>query len=276
MTLAAASFDHIRRVVRERSAIVLDDGKEYLVEARLTPIAKSHGLNNLDELSSRLTASSPGLIEEVVEAMTTNETSFYRDAYPFEALRAQVLPELLKRRGATKRLGIWCAACSSGQEPYTIAIIIREHFPELASWELEFYGTDLSLGMLERAKAGRYRQLEVNRGLPVGQLVKYFERSGLDWHIRPEIKQMIRFQQLNLVAPWHGLPRFDLVFLRNVLIYFDVEVKKDILGKVRRHLAPDGYLFLGGAETTMNIDDAYERMPYEHAGCYRLAAARSL
>lgn len=274
MSLAAAAFDHIRGLVRARSAIVLDDGKEYLVEARLSPIARALGVAGVNELSALLTPARPDLVEEVVQAMTTNETSFFRDLHPFEALRDQVLPPLLERRRPERTLRIWCGACSSGQEPYTIAMLLREHFPELAGWQVTILATDLSLAMLERAKAACYRQLEVNRGLSSQQLLKFFERSGLDWRLKPEIRGMVQFQPLNLTSTFSGMPRFDVVFLRNVLIYFDVDMKRQILGKVRAQLQPDGYLFLGGAETTMNIDSAFERAPFDRAGCYRIVGGR--
>jgi len=270
MSLPAAAFDRIRTLVRDRSAIVLDDGKEYLVEARLAPIAKARGLASIDELSTQLTAAHPELVEQVVEAMTTNETSFFRDLHPFQALRNHVLPELIKRRERERSLRIWCAACSTGQEPYTVAMLIREHFPQLADWQISITATDLSRVVLDRAREGIYRQLEVNRGLSSAQLVRFFDRSGMDWRLRPEIRNMVRFDTLNLIAPWPALPQADIVFLRNVLIYFDVDVKRQVLGKVRRQLAPDGFLFLGGAETTMNIDGAFERAPFDRAGCYRI------
>ena len=273
MTLAASAFDHIRQLVRARSAIVLDDGKEYLVEARLAPIAKSRGYRDIEELSAELTPARPELMDEVVQAMTTNETSFFRDLHPFEALRQHVVPDLIQRRAKQRALRIWCGACSSGQEPYTIAILLREHFPELASWNVTIIGTDLSNAMLERARAGSYRQLEVNRGLSSEQLLKYFERSGLDWRLRADIRNAVQFEHMNLVTPWPVTPPFDIVFLRNVLIYFDVEVKRSILGKVNKRLTRDGYLFLGGAESTMNIDPAFDRAPFERAGCYRLTSA---
>jgi chemotaxis protein methyltransferase CheR len=272
VNLPAAAFDQIRTIVRERSAIVLEPGKEYLVEARLAPIVRARGLGSIEELARLLTPSNPELVTEVVQAMTTNETSFFRDQYPFDALQKQVLPEVLRKRQNTRSLNIWCGAASTGQEPYSIAIVIREHFPELAGWDVRIFATDLSTAVLERARSGRYRQLEVNRGLGAAQLVKHFERDGLDWKLKPNILSMVQFSQLNLLDNWLSLPKVDVVFLRNVLIYFDVEVKKTILRKVRQHLASDGFLFLGGAETTLNLDSAFERAPYERASCYRLAA----
>lgn len=270
MTVAAGAFDRIRSLVKERSAIVLDDGKEYLVEARLTPIAKARGIGSLEQLASMLDAAHADLVDEVVQAMTTNETSFFRDHYPFEALRDHVLPELIAKRKNVRALRIWCAACSSGQEPYTIAILLKENFPMLADWDVSIYATDLSRAMVERARAGAYRQLEVNRGLSSQQLLRHFDRKGLDWCVKPELKALVSFAQLNLVTPWPSTPTFDIVFLRNVLIYFDVETKRRIFTALRGRMAPDGYLFLGGAETTMNLDVNFDRAPFERASCYRL------
>jgi chemotaxis protein methyltransferase CheR len=206
----------------------------------------------------------------VVELMTTNETWFFRDLRPFEVLRSSILPELLTRRSDERRLHIWSAACSSGQEPYTMAMIISEHFPQLASWNVRIIATDLSTEILDRARAGRYSQLEVNRGMPAALLVKYFRKVGNEWHISDAIRRQVEFRELNLVEAWLVLPLMDLVFLRNVLIYFDVETKKSIFGRVRRLLRPDGYLMLGGAETTLNIDDAFERTAFDRAGAYQL------
>ncbi|HEX2870890.1 MAG TPA: protein-glutamate O-methyltransferase CheR [Polyangiaceae bacterium] len=273
MSVAPAAFDRIRSLVKERSAIVLDEGKEYLVEARLTPIAKARGIGSLEQLASMLDAAHAELVDEVVQAMTTNETSFFRDVYPFEALREHVIPQLVSKRKSARTLRIWCAACSSGQEPYTIAMLLKENFANLADWDVSILATDLSHAMVERAKAGNYRQLEVNRGLGSQQLLRHFERNGLDWQIKPDIRRMVTFAPMNLVAPWPATPTFDIVFLRNVLIYFDVETKRRILGNLRGRMAGDGYLFLGGAETTMNIDISFERAPFERASCYRLTGS---
>lgn len=273
MNLPAATFDQIRTIVRERSAIVLEPGKEYLVEARLAPIARARGLASIEELARQLTSSNPELVTEVVHAMTTNETSFFRDQHPFDALHKHVLPEIIRKRQASHSLSIWCGACSTGQEPYSIAMLLRDQFPELASWNVRILATDLSTAVLERARSARYRQLEVNRGLSAAQLVKHFERDGLDWRLKSGIQSMVQFSQLNLLDAWLNLPSFDIVFLRNVLIYFDVDVKRTILKKIRQRLSPDGFLFLGGAETTMNIDNCFERAPFDRAGCYRITAA---
>jgi len=225
----------------------------------------------LQDLVARLRAQPfNGLHQKVVEAMTTNETSFFRDVHPFEALKKAVLPELIKKRATERKLNMWCAASSSGQEPYTMAMILREHFPTLANWTVRFIASDISMEMLERARAGRYSQLELNRGMPAPLLVKYFQRQGMEWQIKEDLRRMVEFRQMNLADTWPSLPEMDLVFMRNVLIYFDVPTKKEILGKVRRLLRPDGYLFLGIAETTLNLDGAFERVQFDKSGCYRL------
>jgi chemotaxis protein methyltransferase CheR len=270
MPITTAEFDYIRDLVRARSAIVLEPGKEYLVESRLAPLARAEGHESIADLVVELRKpGSQRLQSHVIEAMTTNETSFFRDVHPFEALREQLLPELIRRRSGERALRIWSAACSSGQEAYSIAITMREHFPELASWDVRILGTDISTEMLERAREGKYAQIEANRGLPSKMLVKYFEHKGAGWQVKPELRSMLEVKAMNLVEPWGALPRMDLVFLRNVLIYFDVPTKRQVLERVRGVLRPDGYLFLGAAETTMNIHDGYERIPFERMACYR-------
>jgi chemotaxis protein methyltransferase CheR len=271
MSIAAADFTFIADLVRKHSAIVLEPGKEYLVETRLATLSRQEGFTSLAHLVADLRAHpANGTHLRVVEAMTTNETSFFRDVHPFDALRQSVLPELIAKRQAQRELVIWCAACSSGQEPYTIAMTIRQHFPALASWNIKIIATDLSTEILAKAKQGRYSQLEVNRGLPATCLVKYFRKVGTEWEIVDDIRRMVDLRVLNLAEAWPALPAIDLVFMRNVLIYFDVSTKKTILGRIRRVLRPDGYLFLGGAETTMNLDDAYKRVLFGKAPCYRV------
>ena len=271
MPIAAAEFDYLRRLVMERSAIVLEPGKEYLVEARLLPMARREGCPSVGALISLLRSSaSGGLQSQAVEAMTTNETLFFRDVHPFETLRKLILPDLINRQARERRLTILCAACSSGQEPYSLAMLIREHFPQLASWSIRLMAGDLSTEVLARAKAGRYNQLEVNRGLPATYLVKYFRRLGLEWELAEDIRRMVEFFPMNLAATWPLVPPCGLIFMRNVLIYFDLETKKAILAKARRALKPDGHLVLGGAETTFNIDENFERLPAGTAGWYRL------
>lgn len=262
---------YLRELILTRSAIVLEPEKNYLLQSRLEPVAKEAGLTSLEELAQKLRSTPSGpLHEKVVEAMTTNETSFFRDMHPFEAFRESVLPDILKKRAESRTLSIWCGASSSGQEPYTIAMVIREHFPELATWDIKFVATDISTQMLEKCRSGKYSQLETNRGLPAQFLMKYFEKKGLSWQAKDELRNMVEFRQLNLAGSWPVMPKADIIWLRNVLIYFDVEMKKEILQKIRQVMQPDGYLFLGGAETTMNLDDNFQRLNFNATSCYRL------
>lgn len=258
---AAQSFDFLADLVLRKSAIVLEPSKQYLVESRLLPIARAHGWASLDELVAGLKRpGSMALIEEVIDAMTTNESSFFRDLHPFEALKTQILPELIANRSRERVLNIWSNACSSGQEVYSIAMLIKEHFPELAGWRVRLTATDLSKQILDKAQSGKFTQTEINRGLPMPMVLKHFKRAGVNWCISEEIKKMVDFRVLNLIEPWPStLPKMDIVFLRNVLIYFNVNTKKAILDKVHRTLRPDGCLFLGGAETTMNLDVKFKR-----------------
>lgn len=267
-------FDAVRKLLAEHSAIVLDDGKQYLVESRLAPVISRHGVTSIAELIARLrTRPGNGWHQEIVEAMVTTETSFFRDHHPFETLRKQVLPDLMARRRNERRLQIWCAASSSGQEPYSVALLLREHFPELARWQVSLMASDVSRDILARAREGRYNQIEVNRGLPASLLVKHFEQHGTDWQLKAAIRSMVDFREINLAQAWPFLPRMDLVMLRNVMIYFDVAAKRTILGQIARLLRPDGYLLLGGAETTLNLDNSFRRIEPLKSGFYRLATA---
>jgi chemotaxis protein methyltransferase CheR len=264
-------FNVIRKLLQERSGIDLDTGKQYLVESRLAPLLRRLNLHSIRELIDHL-RSQPGhgLDRQIVEAMVTTESSFFRDRHPFEALRQTVLPDLIDRRRAARRLNIWCAASSHGQEPYSIALMLREHFPELAGWKVSLIASDISREVLERARAGRYNQVEVKRGLPVSLLKSHFEQHGTDWLLKPTIRDMVDFREINLAQPWPVLPPMDLVLLRNVMIYFDVPTKKGILGRLAALLRPDGYLILGGAETTINLDDSYRRVEPLNAGAYQI------
>jgi chemotaxis protein methyltransferase CheR len=267
-------FDYIRNYVRDQSAIVLEPGKEYLVESRLQILARNQNLGSPEAIIKRLRSDSPnGLHRKVVDAMTTNETSFFRDLHPFEALRKTILPELMARRAPTRQLNFWCGAASTGQEPYSVLMLIAEHFPELLQWNITFIATDLCGDVLARARSGHFNQLEVNRGLPASLLVKYFVQHGAHWEFREDLRRRVEFREMNLAKDWSGLPPLDIVFLRNVLIYFDVEVKKTILAKTRKILRPDGYLLLGGAETTFNLDDAFARVSFDKTTCYRMKPA---
>ncbi|GJL80111.1 MAG: chemotaxis protein methyltransferase [Nitrospinaceae bacterium] len=271
MGISTNDFQYISKMVQELSAIVLEPGKEYLVESRLQPLAQKEGLATIEDLVKKMQREPHnGISAKVVEAMTTNETSFFRDIHPFETLKGFVFPDLIEKRGTTRELNIWCGASSSGQEPYTLAMLMRENFPELLSWKINYYASDISNEMLDRCRNGIYSQLEVNRGLPAAMMVKYFERHGTEWQIKEDIRKMIDFRITNLSEQWPLMPKLDLVMMRNVLIYFDIEMKKQILGKIKALLKPDGYLFLGAAETTLNLDDSFERMNYKQSGCYRI------
>jgi chemotaxis protein methyltransferase CheR len=272
-TLAPPDFDYIVQLVHRRSAIVLEPGKEYLAESRLESVAREHGLDSVTQLVQHMRSGSLDVGDAVVDAMTTNETSFFRDAHPFNALRDTVLPELIEARRVARSITIWCGATSSGQEPYSVAMLIREHFPELRDWQVRIIATDISPSMLDRTRQGRYSQLEVNRGLPAPMLVKYFTRDGMHWVVAEDLRRMVSAQYMNLNERWPVMPPFDLVLLRNVLIYFDVPTKQAILGKVRQQLRRDGLLLLGGAETTMNLDANFERVPHGRSTWYRPTGA---
>ncbi len=258
MPASPESMSFLRDLVYRRSAIVLEADKQYLFDSRLSPVAREAGLASIDELVSNM-RKDPGapLTRRVVEAMTTNETLFFRDVHPFEAMKALLVPDLIRARSAERSLRIWCAAASTGQEPYSIAMTLREHFPELATWNVQIVATDLNAAVLERAREAKYRQLEVNRGLPAPFLLKYFERQGAEWQLNSNIRNMVTFRELNLLDSWTSLGPQDIVFMRNVLIYFDIETKRRLLGRLRQTLKPEGFLILGGAETTTNLDDGY-------------------
>ena len=269
-SLTANDFDFVCRLVHQESAIVLGTGKEYLVESRLLTLARQVGERSVPDLVRRLQREPRGpLAGLVVDAMTTNETSFFRDRHPFDALRATVLPELLRTRAASRRIDVWCGAASAGQEPYTLAMLVREALEGRPGWTSSLLATDISAEMLERTRNGRYSQLEVNRGLPAPMLVKWFERVGTEWQVKPALRSMVQVRQLNLAAPFPSLGSYDVVFLRNVLIYFDPPTKRQVLQRVRQVLRPDGLLFLGAAETTLTIDDAWERVVLDRATAYR-------
>lgn len=271
MQISKTDFDYVCQLIRTEAAIVLEPGKEYLVETRLAPLAKEEGFANLDSFVAKLrSAPANGLHSKVVQAMTTNETFFFRDHHPFEALRRTILPAIIAERAAQRTLNIWCGASSTGQEPYSIAMILREHFRALDTWSVKILATDLSTNVLNIARAGEYSQFEVNRGLPAPLLVKYFTKVNSKWRLSDEIRRMVDFRPLNLLQPWPVMPAFDLVFLRNVLIYFDVETKRSILRRVRSCLQPTGHLFLGTSETTMNLDPNFQPCPVGNVVTYRM------
>ena len=276
MSISAGTFTFVADLVKQHAAIVLGPGKEYLVESRLMPLVREAGLTDVSALVARLqTRPDDTLRRQIVEAMTTNETSFFRDRDPFNALSQIILPELCKARAAAHRLAIWSAACSSGQEPYSIAMSVLDHPLITSDWQVDILATDINEEILERAQRAKYSQLEVNRGLPVTMLVRHFERAETDWRVVAPVRNMVRFKQLNISESF-DLPQMDVVFLRNVLIYFDSATKSQVLQRVRRILRPDGYLFLGGAETTLGLDDGFDRVSAGSCTVYRHRGAGSL
>jgi len=270
MSSRANEMAFLCTLVKERAAIALDPRREYLMEARLATVARQAGLKTVSELIARLrTSGSSDLQWKTVEAMTTNETFFFRDIKPFEALRQVILPALINARAKERRLSIWCGASSTGQEPYSLCMLLREHFPSLQGWNISFLATDICTEVLDRARQGVFSQLEVNRGLPANLLVKYFKKAGAQWILDPAIRKMVSFQRMNLAEPWPPMGSLDLVMLRNVMIYFPAETKKQILKNIRHALRPDGYLFLGTAETTINLDASYVCESYDLISYYR-------
>jgi len=241
------------------------------VESRMRNLVKETKSGSIRELVQQMMlAPNNGLQDKVVDAMTTNETSFYRDIHPFEAMKNTIFPELIKKRLSTREFNIWCGAASSGQEPYGIAMMIMENFPQITSWNFRYYASDISEEMIQRCREGTFSQLEVNRGLPAPLLVKYFKQKVTKWQIREDLRILINFQLTNLAGDWPHMPRMDIIFMRNVLIYFNPATKIKILGKIKKLLRPDGYLFLGAAETTLNLDNSFERLDIKQSGCYRL------
>ncbi|GID96872.1 CheR family methyltransferase [Amorphoplanes digitatis] len=272
MTLSASDFAFVSAMVRREAAIVLAPGKEYLVEARLIPVARQVGAESVAAFLANLQRRpNPADQRRIIDALTTNETSWFRDREPFTAMTDVVLPELVRTRASTRKVRIWSAASSSGQEAYSLAITLQENLP--AGWSYEIMGSDISTEMIKRAEAAEYSQVEVNRGLPASQLVQYFERAGAHWRVTPGLRRNVSFKLMNLTAPLPSMPPFDVIFLRNVLIYFDVATKKSVLRNVARLLRPDGWLFLGAAETTIGIDENYERVAAGRTSAYRVRSA---
>jgi len=260
-------YDYLRRLLKERSGLVLSADKQYLVESRLAPVARRAGLTGVAELVGKLRRADERMVVDVVEAMTTNESFFFRDKIPFEHFRDTIMPALIAARATQRRLRIWCAAASTGQEPYSLAMLLKDMKVKLAGWRIEIVGTDLSVEVLEKAKAGIYSQFEVQRGLPIQMLVKYFAQVGDTWQIAPEIRAMVAYRPLNLLADFSSLGAFDLVFCRNVLIYFDQDLKIDVLNRLARVVDPEGFLVLGAAETVVGLTDAFKLVP-EKRGLY--------
>ena len=271
MTISKSDFDYVSRLAHSEAALVIEPGKEYLVETRLGPLAQKEGFLSLAALIQQMRGEAKvnGLHHRAIDALTTNETLFFRDFHPFEALRRSIIPALLEQRAGLRRLTIWCAAASTGQEPYSLAMLLLEHFPQLANWSVSILATDLSPTVLKLAEEGNYSQFEVNRGLPASYLVKYFVKQGDAWRIKDEVKRMVEFRVMNLIQPWPFMPPLDLVLIRNVMIYFDVETKKGILRRIRDCLLPHGYLVLGTAETTTNLDPVFQPVTFGKTVVYR-------
>ena len=266
------SFAYLQGLLLRRTGTVLEAGKEYVVETRLHGLALSEGFGSVAALLEGVqTEEEHGVLHgRVAEAMLNGETSFFRDLYPFEAMRDTLLPEIIAKRETSRTLNIWSAAVASGQEAYSIAMLLLESFPQLAGWRVRLIASDISETMLARARAGVFSQIEVNRGLPARLMLKYFNRVGAEWSIHPRVRQMVEFQRINLATPWPSLPPTDFIFMRNVLLYFSLETRKTILTRVGRTLRSDGYLFLGGGETTLITDRSYESIRVGKAVCYRV------
>ena len=271
--MSPAEYDYLRQFLKSRSGLVLSNEKQYLIESRLLPVARKAGLQSIAALVAKLKEPRETVLAEaVVEAMTTNESFFYRDKTPFEHFTQMMMPELLKARASSKKIRIWCAAASTGQEPYTLAMCLKEMESKLAGWRIEILGTDISNEVLDRAKAGTYTQFEVQRGLPIQLLLKYFTQQGESWTISPQLRSMVQWKKFNLLDSFASFGQFDIVFCRNVLIYFDQATKVDILGRIAKTMAPDGYLVLGAAETVVGLSDAFKPAP-DRRGLYVPATA---
>jgi len=250
-------YDFLRKLLKERSGLDLSADKQYLVESRLLPVARKYGLGGISELVQKIKAGSEEFAVHVAEAMTTNETFFFRDRIPFDHLRELIVPALLQTRASRRVLRIWSAACSTGQEPYSIAVCLREFGAALNGWRVEIVATDLSQGVLEKSKAGIFSQFEVQRGLPIQMLVKYFRQIGDMWQINPDIRAMVQYKQLNLLQDISHLGTFDVIFCRNVMIYFDQDTKVSVFKRLARAMPDDGFLALGAAETVVGLTDTF-------------------
>ncbi len=267
-------YDYLRKILKDHSGLDLSADKQYLIESRLLPLARKCGVAGIDDLVQKMKGGSSAIVTQVVEAMTTNETFFFRDKIPFEHFRDSIMPEMLKARAGRKSIRIWCAAGSTGQEPYSLAMCLKEMGVALAGWRVDIVATDLSQEVLEKSKSGIYSQFEVQRGLPIQLLVKYFKQNGELWQISPDIRAMIQHRQLNLLHDFSQLGAFDVVFCRNVLIYFDQDTKINVFGRLARTMEPDGFLVLGAAETVVGLTDVFKPFP-DKRGLYRPSGARA-
>ena len=266
-------YDYLRKLLKDRSGLILADDKRYLVESRLIPLARRSGVAGISELVAKMKAGSEPLIVSVVEAMTTNETFFFRDKLPFDHFSKTIMPALLDARKNRRSLRIWCAASSTGQEPYSLAMLLKEMGASLNGWRVEIIATDLSQEVLEKAKAGLFSQFEVQRGLPIQLLIKYFTQVNELWQLSPEIRAMVNFRQLNLLQDFSHLGVFDVIFCRNVLIYFDVQAKVHVLDRLAKICEPDSFLVLGAAETVIGVTTSFGPCA-EQRGLYKPTGAQ--
>lgn len=266
-----ADFEFLSAILKQRSGLVLTEEKAYLLESRLMPVARKFGFAGLPELVAMVREDRPeDLLCDITEAMTTNESLFFRDMKPFEQLRTLVIPQLVEKRAAQRTLRIWSAAASSGQEPYSIGILLKELGDLLEGWDIQILATDISADMLNRARAGLYTQFEVQRGLPIATLVKYFKQVGEKWRLDANIRSMVKFKEFNLLDDTAVLGQFDIVFCRNVLIYFDQQTKSEVLSRISSVMPNDGVLYLGGAETVLGITEKFVPIT-GHRGMYAIA-----
>ena len=267
-------YEYLRKLLKDRSGLDLSADKQYLIESRLLPLSRKSGLAGIGELVQKMKGGSADITTQVVEAMTTNETFFFRDKVPFDHFRDSIMPEILQARASRKTLRIWCAAGSTGQEPYSLAMCLKEMGAALSGWRVEILATDLSQEVLEKSRAGIYSQFEVQRGLPIQMLVKYFKQTGELWQINADIRAMVQHRQLNLLHDFSQLGVFDVIFCRNVLIYFDQDTKINIFSRLAKTTEPDGFLVLGAAETVVGLTDVFKPYP-ERRGLYRPSGARA-
>jgi len=267
-------FDIYKDLLMEKSGLVVTPDKSYLLESRLTPVAREFGFDDLNALGTVLRGvPDTKLVNAIVEAMTTNETSFFRDTQPFEIFKNVTLPYMLQERAHLRKINMWCAAASSGQEPYTVSILMKEEGQKLFGWNVDFVATGISHDILDQARNGSYSQFEVQRGLPITLLMKYFSQDGDRWMINDEIKSMVKYQYFNLLDNMSMFGSLDIVFCRNVLIYFDEATKRSVLERIAQKMAPDGFLFLGGAETVIGITEKFRPVP-EQRGLYALTDSK--
>jgi len=271
--MKSEDFELLSGLLKQRSGLVLSKDKAYLLETRLTPLARQHGFKSLDDLVQDIRLNRPeAILTQITETMTTNESMFFRDRRPFDQFRKVVLPGMMRARASSQRIRVWSAGCSSGQEPFSLCLLIREAGEMLAEWQFDVTATDISAEMLNKAKVGLYTQFEVQRGLPIMMLIRYFKQIDEKWQIDQSIRAMVKFRLFNLLESPESLGIFDVVLCRNVLIYFDQETKARVLNSIADQLAEDGVLYLGAAETVLGVTDRFSPVPGQR-GMYQLKGA---